>query len=70
MSLTNQKKVIVSGMRPTGLLHLGHYFGVIKNWQELQNNFTCYFFVANWHSLTTEYMRPEIILISEVSNGD
>ena len=46
---------IVSGMRSTGRLHLGHYLGVIKNWVELQNNNECYFFVADWHALTTKY---------------
>ena len=46
---------IVSGMRPTGRLHLGHYLGVIKNWVELQHNNECYFFVADWHALTTKY---------------
>lgn len=51
------KEVVVSGMRPTGLLHLGHYFGVLKNWVELQNQYSCYFFVADWHSLTTEYQN-------------
>lgn len=42
-------------MRPTGRLHLGHYHGVLKNWIELQNEFDCYFFVADWHALTTHY---------------
>lgn len=46
---------IVSGMRPTGRLHLGHYLGVIQNWVDLQNNNDCYFFVADWHALTTKY---------------
>ena len=42
-------------MRPTGKLHLGHYLGVIKNWVDLQNKYNCYFFVADWHALTTKY---------------
>ncbi len=46
---------IVSGMRPTGSLHLGHYFGVIKNWLELQKENECFFFVADWHALSTKY---------------
>ena len=46
---------IVSGMRSTGKLHLGHYLGVIKNWVSLQDNNECYFFVADWHALTTKY---------------
>src|SRR5512136_998930 len=48
-------KRIVSGMRPTGKLHLGHYHGVLANWQKLQEDFECFFFAADWHSLTTEY---------------
>jgi len=47
--------IIVSGMRPTGKLHLGHYFGVIKNWLKLQDNNECFFFVADWHALTNKY---------------
>lgn len=48
-------------MRPTGLLHLGHYHGVLKNWIELQHSFECFFFVADWHALTTHYEDPSII---------
>ena len=46
---------VLSGMRPTGALHLGHYHGVLKNWVRLQNEFPCLFFVADWHALTTHY---------------
>ena len=46
---------VVSGMRPTGRLHLGHYHGVIKNWVNLQHSQECFFFVADWHALTTHY---------------
>lgn len=49
---------IVSGMRPSGKLHLGHYHGVLKNWLKLQNELECLFFVADWHALTTEYSNP------------
>ena len=49
------KKIIVSGMRPTGKLHLGHYLGVIKNWVKLQDEYNCNYFVADWHALTTKY---------------
>lgn len=49
------KQRIVSGMRPTGKLHLGHYLGVINNWVNLQNEYDSYFFVADWHALTTKY---------------
>ncbi|WP_305790638.1 tryptophan--tRNA ligase [Candidatus Endoriftia persephone] len=48
-------------MRPTGRLHLGHYHGVIKNWVELQNEYECFFFVADWHALTTHYDDPSLI---------
>ena len=46
---------VVSGMRPTGKLHLGHYIGVIQNWKNLQENYECLFFVADWHALSTKY---------------
>src|SRR5687768_15187204 len=52
---------VLSGMRPTGGLHLGHYHGVLKNWIELQHQFECLFFVADWHALTTHYDTPEMI---------
>jgi len=48
-------------MRPTGALHLGHYHGVLKNWVKLQAEYPCYFFVADWHALTTHYETPDII---------
>ena len=48
-------------MRPTGLLHLGHYHGVLKNWIELQHSYECFYFVADWHALTTHYEDPSII---------
>jgi tryptophanyl-tRNA synthetase len=48
-------------MRPTGQLHLGHYHGVLKNWLKLQNEYECFFFVADWHALTTDYETPQII---------
>jgi tryptophanyl-tRNA synthetase len=49
------KQRVVSGMRPTGKLHIGHYHGVLENWVRMQDDFDCFFFVADWHSLTTEY---------------
>lgn len=52
---------VLSGMRPTGSLHLGHYHGVLKNWIALQQQYECLFFVADWHALTTHYDTPEII---------
>lgn len=48
----------VSGMRPTGALHLGHYFGAIKNWIALQETMDCFYFVADWHALTSDYEDP------------
>jgi tryptophanyl-tRNA synthetase len=52
---------VVSGMRPTGSLHLGHFHGALKNWVRLQSEYPCYFFVADWHALTTHYDTPEVI---------
>ena len=53
------KQKIMSGMRPTGKLHLGHYLGVIDNWVKLQDEYDCYFSVADWHALTTKYDKTE-----------
>jgi tryptophanyl-tRNA synthetase len=52
---------VLSGMRPTGQLHLGHYHGVLKNWVKLQHEYECFFFVADWHALTTHYEHPGVI---------
>ena len=52
---------VVSGMRPTGAMHLGHYHGALKNWVKLQSEHPCLFFVADWHALTTHYDDPSII---------
>ncbi len=54
-------KRVLSGMRPTGKLHLGHYHGVLKNWLRLQDEYECFFFVADWHALTTGYTETEDI---------
>jgi tryptophanyl-tRNA synthetase len=61
MSLLESQKRVLSGMRPTGRMHLGHYHGVLKNWIRLQHEYDCMFFVADWHALTTHYEEPEII---------
>jgi len=53
-----QNQRVLSGMRPTGKLHLGHYHGVLKNWLALQNEYDCFFFIADWHALTTDYENP------------
>ena len=50
---------VLSGMRPTGNLHLGHYHGVLRNWITLQHEYPCLFFVADWHALTTQYDDPQ-----------
>jgi len=55
------KKRIVSGIRPTGDLHLGHYLGVLRNWVSLQDEYQCFYFIADWHALTSEYKDPTII---------
>jgi tryptophanyl-tRNA synthetase len=56
--IASQHARVLSGMRPTGRLHLGHYHGVLKNWVELQHEYRCFFFVADWHALTTHYDDP------------
>ena len=60
-TVPTQHQRVLSGMRPTGQLHLGHYHGVLKNWVKLQHEYDCYFFVADWHALTTHYEDPSII---------
>ncbi len=65
-SVLTQHQRVLSGMRPTGLLHLGHYHGVLKNWVNLQHEYECFFFVADWHALTTHYEDPRIIADSTI----
>ena len=55
LSTVNSQQRVLSGMRPTGRLHLGHYHGVLQNWIKLQHEYECFFFVADWHALTTHY---------------
>ena len=57
----NQDGRVLSGMRPTGALHLGHYHGALKNWARLQHAHSCFFFVDDWHALTTHYESPEVV---------
>src|SRR5947208_2660526 len=52
---------VVSGMRPTGAMHLGHFHGALKNWVKLQSEYPCLYFAADWHALTTHYETPEVI---------
>jgi len=56
-----ERKIVLSGMRSTGKLHLGHYFGTLRNWVELQDRHDCYFFAADWHALTSEYADPSAV---------
>lgn len=65
MSSMDSQRRVLSGMRPTGQLHLGHYHGVLKNWVTLQQEYECFFFVADLHALTTHYASPQMI----ASNG-
>ena len=60
-SILGHQDRVLSGMRPTGQLHLGHYHGVLKNWLKLQHEYECLFFVADWHALTTHYEDPSVI---------
>ncbi len=60
-SILGHQDRVLSGMRPTGQLHLGHYHGVLKNWITLQHEYECLFFVADWHALTTHYDDPSVI---------
>ena len=61
-------KRVVSGMRPTGKLHLGHLVGALRNWVELQDRFDCFYFVADWHALTSEYADTADIVANGVDN--
>ncbi len=58
---TSRPQSVLSGMRPTGKLHLGHYHGALKNWVKLQHEYECFYFVADWHALTTHYEDREVI---------
>ncbi|KTD82252.1 tryptophan--tRNA ligase [Legionella waltersii] len=60
-ALFTSNKRVVSGMRVSGRLHLGHYHGVLKNWIKLQHQYDCFFFAADWHGLTTQYDEPNFI---------
>lgn len=61
MSTAGERDRVLSGMRPTGRLHIGHYHGALKNWARLQNEYDSFFFVADWHALTTHYEDPAIM---------
>lgn len=59
--MNEERKIVMSGMRPTGKLHLGHYVGALKNWVPLQDKYQCYYSIVDWHALTTEYQKPDEI---------
>ncbi len=61
-SKTNSRPRVLSGMRPTGKLHLGNYMGALKNWVEMQDDYACFFFIADWHALTSDYADPSQIV--------
>src|SRR5665213_3489680 len=58
---TTPRRRVLSGMRPTGRLHLGNYMGALYNWVKLQHEYECYFFIADWHALTTDYADPSLL---------
>ncbi|MCH9673911.1 MAG: tryptophan--tRNA ligase, partial [Gammaproteobacteria bacterium] len=60
-TVPSHNRRVVSGMRPTGRLHLGHYCGVLKSWVKLQHEFDCFYFIADWHALSTHYEKSEVI---------
>ena len=62
------RRRVVSGMRPTGRLHLGHLVGALQNWVELQREYDCFYFVADWHALTSEYASTEGLVENALDN--
>jgi tryptophanyl-tRNA synthetase len=62
------QKRVVSGMRPTGKLHLGHLVGALQNWERLQSQYDCFYFVADWHALTSAYADPSEVVESAIDN--
>ncbi len=62
--MVKNKEIVLSGIRPTGFLHLGNYYGALKNWVRMQDEYECYFFVADWHSLTTHTDTRDLKLIT------
>ena len=68
MAAVTQRKRVVSGMRPTGRLHLGHLVGALQNWVQLQESYDCFFFVADWHALTSDYASTDAIAANGLDN--
>ena len=65
-SAASARRRVLSGMRPTGKLHLGNYVGALQNWVGLQNEYECFFFVADWHALTTDYADPSAVKTNSI----
>src|SRR5258708_35896216 len=61
LELNSSEQYVLSGLRPTGRVHLGNYFGAVKNWVDLQDRYNCFYFVADWHALTSDYADPSNI---------
>jgi tryptophanyl-tRNA synthetase len=59
--LESARPIVLSGLRPTGRVHLGNYFGAVRNWVQLQDSYRCFYFVADWHALTSDYSDPSNI---------
>jgi tryptophanyl-tRNA synthetase len=62
----SEQKTVLSGMRSTGKIHLGNYFGALKNWIDLQDRYRCYYFAADWHALTSDYADPSEIAANTI----
>ena len=72
--MEKKKEIVLSGIRPTGFLHLGNYYGALRNWVRMQDEYECYFFIADWHSLTThsdtkDLKKNTLRLVSELVAG-
>jgi tryptophanyl-tRNA synthetase len=65
-NVVSEQQIVLSGMRATGKLHLGHYFGAIKNWVDLQDRYQCYYFSADWHALTSDYADPSKVTLYSI----
>jgi tryptophanyl-tRNA synthetase len=68
VAVTDRRRVVVSGMRPTGKLHLGHLVGALQNWVTLQAQYDCYYFVADWHALTSDYADTSGVVEAGLDN--
>src|SRR5207344_1666715 len=69
MAVVTGRKRVVSGMRPTGRLHLGHLVGALQNWVQLQRQYECFFFVADWHALTSDFDATDALVANGLDNA-